>query len=235
VGSVWDSPRVMAAGSWRRRLLWVGLVLAATVAGAEVCDAATQSSPLVPGTGLVAGRGYGQWVAAAIRWRISQPDVTSNRTACLSAGQRGAVWFRDQSDTHAAVIRITCAVPAGHYMLLDGPSSFCSTLDSYARTSAGLRLCARRRWNQVQGSETVTLDGVKLSPPGYVGGTAAFAFTMPAHNNWLQKPGHTHGRMAVYGDATVLRPLRAGAHILVETIWFRGSRTFTNRYQLTVG
>ena len=202
---------------------------------AQPAVAAVQPSPLVPGNGSVAGRGYGQWVAAETKWRIAQPDLTSNRTSCLSAEQRGAVWFLEQSDTQAAVIRITCAIPAGRYLMLDGPSSFCSSLDHHAATNAGLVRCATRRWSEVQGSESVTLDGVKLSPPGYVGGTPAFAFTMPARNNWLHKPGRTHGRIAVYGDATILRPLSAGAHTLVQTFWFRGTPMFTNRYELAVG
>lgn len=217
----------------RRCIPSIAVALVVAV-GVSVSAAASQPSPLVPGGGSVAGRGYSQWVVAAWHWRLSLPSVTSNRTSCLAARQHGPVWFLGQSNTHAPAITITCAVPAGRYLMLFVPSNYCSTLDFPAATSAVLMRCDKSGWKRAPGSETVTLDGASLSPAGYVGGTPAFAFKMRAHNNWLGRPGLTHGRMAVYGAATILQPLSAGTHTLVQIVRFAHSAPFTNTYQLTV-
>jgi hypothetical protein len=218
----------------RRCIPPIALALAVII-GAGASTAASQPSPLVPGGGSVAGRGYGQWVVAAWRWRLSLPGVTSNRTSCLAAGQHGPVWFLNESNTKASAITITCAIPAGRYLMLSVPSNYCSTLDFPGTSNAGLMRCARRGWNRSPGSETVTLDGAKLSPPGYAGETSAFAFRMRAQNNWLDRPGRTHGRMAIYGAATIIQPVSPGAHTLVQILRFAHSATFTNTYQLTIG
>ena len=95
--------------------------------------------------------------------------------------------------------------------------------------------CAKRGWKRAPGSHTVTLDGTNLSPPGYVGGTPAFAFKMPAQDNWLDKPGRANGRMAVYGAPTILQPLSVGPHTLVQILRFAHYATFRNTYQVIVG
>jgi hypothetical protein len=96
--------------------------------------------------------------------------------------------------------------------------------------------CAKADWQHNPGELSVSLDGVNLKPPGYVSGTTAFSFTMPAHNNWILAPGHTHGRMAVYGAASLLRPLSPGMHTLVIESGYEHSRYVAHiRYQLTVG
>jgi hypothetical protein len=95
--------------------------------------------------------------------------------------------------------------------------------------------CAKRGWKRAPASETVTPDGANLSPPGYVGGTPAFAFKMPAHNNWLNRPGRAHGRLAVCGAATILQPLSAGTHRLVQIVPFAHAAAYKTTYQLTVG
>lgn len=80
------------------------------------------------------------------------------------------------------------------------------------------------------------LDGVSLNPVGYHGATAAFGFKMPARNNLLGLPGGTHGRMAVYGDASILRPLSPGTHTLVQVAGYHHTSIgYTTTYQLTVG
>jgi hypothetical protein len=221
-------------GFGRRWLLAVGVV-STVVGGVGVADAASKPSPVVPGGVLVAGRGYGQWVAAAFTWRLTLPSVTSNRTSCLATRQHGPVWFLNESNTNAPAITITCAIPADRSVMLFSPSAICSTLDYPAATRAGLMRCAKRLWKRAPASETVTLDGANLSPAGYVGGTPAFAFKMPAHNNWLNRPGRTRGRLAVYGAATILQPLSAGTHTLVQIVSFAHSPAYTTTYQLTVG
>jgi hypothetical protein len=59
--------------------------LAAVLAG-NVSAAAR--SPSVRGGGEVAGRGYGQWVIAAWRWRVALPALTAP-SSCITMGQRG--------------------------------------------------------------------------------------------------------------------------------------------------
>jgi hypothetical protein len=224
---------------WRRLpLLMLGLALTVVV-GVGVSAAAPQPTPLVPGGGSVAGRGYGQWVAAALQWRLSLPNVTSNRTSCFTAGQHGPVWFLSGSEVNASVITRTCAIPAGRYLMLFAPGARCSTVDRapfHATTDTGLMRCAKRQWKRYTGAETVTLDGVTLQPAGYVGGTVAFAFKVPAHNNWLLVPGRTQGRMAVYGAASILRPLSPGTHRLVQIYGYSHTPIhYKVTYQLTVG
>ena len=202
-------------------------------------DAAPQSGPLVPRGGSVAGRGYGQWVAADWQWRLSQPNTTPNKTSCITAGQRGPVWFLGGSGVKSRVITRTCSIPTGRYLMLDSPSIECSTVEAppfHAMTDAGLMRCAKAYWQRHQGTETVTLDGVRLQPPGYLGGTAAFAFKMPGHNNLLGVPGRTHGLAAVYGAASMLQPLSAGSHTLIQVEAISHASVYYKiAYQLTVG
>jgi hypothetical protein len=199
-------------------------------------SAAAPASPVVPGNALVAGRGYGQWVVAAYRWRLSRPNRTPNQTSCFTGGQHGPVWFLGHGTLNATV---TCAIPAGRYLMMYTPSVDCSTVEPapyHATTDTGLMRCAKRQWQRDPGLLSVTLDGVSLRPAGYVGGTPAFGYRMPTHNNWEDAPGHTHGRMAVYGSASILRPLSPGTHRLVITSG--GSHPADSSqvtFQLTVG
>jgi hypothetical protein len=205
---------------------------------AATASAAAQGTALVPGSAKVAGRYYGQWVVAAFRWRLLQPNITSNGNACISAGQRGAVWFLGGSSTNASVATRQCSIPAGRYVMLFTPSVDCSTAEPtpfHASTNVGLMRCAKRQWQRLFNGESVTLDGALLHPPAYVGRTVPFAFRMPAHNNYLRAPGRTHGRMAIYGDATILRPLRPGTHTLVVYEGWKPSIYVKTTYQLTIG
>jgi hypothetical protein len=123
--------------------------------------------------------------------------------------------------------------------MLYTPSTECSTVEPapfHATTNAGLMRCANRLWRHGPGWLTLTLDGVNIQPAGYVGGTRAFAFKMPAHNNFLRVPGRTRGRAAVYGSASILRPLNPGTHTLVQTDGFSNTSVYNRiTYRLTVG
>jgi hypothetical protein len=223
--------------SWIR-LIMLGFTLTVVI-GLGVSGAAAQATPLVPGGGLVAGRGYGQWVIAAWQWRVSQPDVTPARSSCFTAAQHGPVWFLGGSDFKGSAITRMCTIPAGRYIMLDVPSVECSTVERppfYARTDSGLVRCARTWWKKHAGEETLTLDGTTLEPPGYLGGTSAFSFTFPARNNYLHVRGHTDARGAIYGAATILRPLSPGPHTLVQVEAFaKTSYYVTTTYKLNVG
>jgi hypothetical protein len=222
----------------RRRCVRALLLVVAAIAvvGGGVSAAAPQPTSLVPGNASVAGRAYGQWVATDYRWRLWQPNITS-KTSCFTAGQHGPVWFLGGGYTNAEVITRSCAVPAGRYLMWATPSYDCSTAERglHSTDDAGLLRCARADWQSAPGFETVTLDGRQLQPPGYVGGTTVFAFKMPAHNNWLEVQGRTHGRMAVYGMASILPPLTPGSHTLEVAGGFSRSTTTQVTYHLTVG
>jgi hypothetical protein len=216
----------------------VGLALTG-VADVGGSAAASRLSPLVPGNGSVAGRGYGQWVESAWRSRTSLPDVTSDRSSCLTTSQHGPVWFLGGSASKGSSLTQTCTIRAGRYIMLDVPSVECSTAERppfYARTDGGLVRCARTWWKKHVGEETLTLDGTKLEPPGYIGGTGVFSFTMPARNNYLHVRGHRRARGAIYGVATILRPLRPGPHTLVQVEAFANTSFYvTTTYKLIVG
>jgi hypothetical protein len=123
--------------------------------------------------------------------------------------------------------------------MLSTPSADCSTIEPrpfHAGTDAGLMRCASRRWRRNEGGLTVTLDGVTLEPSGYVGATRAFGFTMPAQNNFLHLTGQSRGRMAVFGAASILRPLRPGMHTLVQAFSYAHTSIYVKvTYRLTVG
>lgn len=208
----------------------------ATAATGDV-SATSGSSPLVPRGELVGGRDYGAWLAAAYQWRLSLPGATTHKTtSCITTAQHGPVWFLGLNP-----ITGTCHVPSGVYLMLFTPTFDCSTVERppvHATTNAGLRRCAKGLWVRYPGVETVTLDGVRLRPPGYVVATAAFHFTMPERNNWLHVRGHTSGSAAVYGLASILRPLSPGAHTLVQVVppfAHTSGSTETIRYRITVG
>jgi hypothetical protein len=77
---------------------------------------------------------------------------------------------------------------------------------------------------------------VKLNPAAVQTASGAFSFKMPSYNNYLNLPGRTNGRMAVYGDGTILRPLSPGTHTLVQLERFAGfSSEKKTTYKLTVG
>lgn len=143
------------------------------------------------------------------------------------------------SATNTSVITRTCAIPVGRYPMLSTPSIDCSTLEPspfHATTNVGLMRCAKRLWKRYEGPETVTRDGVSLNPVGFTGGTPAFAFKEPARNDYELAPGRTHGRTAVYGVASIFRPLSRGTHTLVVIDGFRhASIVYKITYQLTVG
>jgi hypothetical protein len=161
------------------------------------------------------------------------------RGKVLVLAQRGPVWFLGASAGTPAVHTYTCTIPAGRYVMLDPPSIDCSTLEAppfHATTNAGLTRCAKTQWQQHQGRDSLTLDGVKLQPAGYVTRTRPFAFRMPTNNNILELPGRTRGRAAVYGEASILPPLTTDTHMLVQRAGYAHTTTsWTVTWRLTVG
>jgi hypothetical protein len=82
----------MSVGTSGVRAVALG-VLAAVV----TCSANPAYGAVAPPSERVAGRSYVQWMVAAWQWGLS--ELRSHRTRrpavlpCVTAGQRGAVWF----------------------------------------------------------------------------------------------------------------------------------------------
>jgi hypothetical protein len=223
-------------------LVTFGLTLLVAFAIGRTAAAASQPTPLVPRSGLVAGRSYGQWLVAAYRWRLALPGVTSNKTSCFTRSQHGPVWFLNGSEVNGTAVTRTCAIPPGRYLMLLVPGIDCSTIEAppvHATTNAGLRRCVRAWWARHRGQETVTLDGKPLIPPGYLVATSVFSFKIPARNNWMYHVrGRTRGRAAAYGYASIMRPLTPGVHTIVQVeapFAHTSESPLTITYRLRVG
>lgn len=163
---------------------------------------------------------YPQWVIADWQWRLSLPAKASAPGSCITRAQNGPVWFLTSSDTGRST-SVTCSIPTGRSIMLDSPSVECFSVGPaafQAGADAVLRKCALSQWRRHPGGLTVSVDGVALQPAGFVIGTGAFAFTQPRRDNLTHTPGHTRGRAAVYGSASILSPLNPGFHTLVERI-----------------
>jgi hypothetical protein len=73
----------MSGATWRIACRHVGALALGTVVllGFVVSEsvASPGTSELVPATGRAAGHSYAYWEVAAFRWRVSLPNVTSNK------------------------------------------------------------------------------------------------------------------------------------------------------------
>jgi hypothetical protein len=214
----------------RVRSRWALIALAIMTVGVGGSAATAQPTRRFAARKVISARHGARLMVAAWRWRLSLPNVTSNKTSCFTKAQRGPVWFLGGSETGRVITR-TCAIPAGRYIMLYSPSVDCSTLERppfHATSDAGLQRCAKHYWQRHPGRENLTVDGVSIRPAGYIIATPAFSFTIPRENNWLGVRGHAHGRAAVYGAISILR-LSRGTHTLVQV----GGEKVT--YQLTIG
>ena len=189
---------------------------------------------------MIAGRGYSKWVVAWQRWRAELPiKAAPSTTSCISAGQRGPVWFlAGISQPYEHVITRNCSVPAGRYVMLDLPSVTCSDVvpdDRFPTTPRGLQGCARAFWHDVGDPRPrLVLDGTAIAPPGYVVRTRAFRIHFPARNNVFYAHGQTTGMMAADGFAVLLRPLAPGTHKVVQGISYQGDINRVVIYRLTL-
>jgi hypothetical protein len=228
----------------RLRALFFALLVIAFVATLPVSVSASKPNELVPKGQRIAGRTYGQWAAAWERWRLSLSldHAAASALACATAHQSGAVWFLGGDGGASAESVRYCTIPAGRYLMVGVPTAECSTVEKlpfHATTNAGLQACARRFWIKTLGNgllapDHLEVDGVTLTPPGFVVASPAFAFTMPRSDNFLQVSGHTHGRSAVYGEVAILRPLAAGTHTVIVPFDLLNPSQPTGTYRLTV-
>jgi len=198
----------------------------------------SSSSEVVPSGQQVGSSTYGQWETVGWQWLLAHvhsfPSAAPGVTRCVNAGQNGPVWFLAGDGDSDAFYTRTCAIPAGRYLLIDGPSLDCSTVEpapSHATTTAGLVRCARSFGLP---ASNLAVDGKVISPAGFPTATGAFTFTMPAADNVLSVPGATSGRAAVFGLPVILRPLPRGRHTVVRVQRFPGGQVDVNTFHLTV-
>jgi hypothetical protein len=95
----------------------------------------------------------------------------------------------------------------------------CSTVERppfHASTGAGLRRCSRSFYRGIVSAHNVVLDG-RAVKGGYTTQSPVYSFTMPAHDNYLDVRGATHGKSDAYGPVLLLTPLKPGQHTLSIT------------------
>lgn len=196
------------------------------------------SSEVVRSRQAVGSATYAQWETAGWQWLLAHvhsfPSATPGVTRCVSTGQNGPVWCLAGDGDSDAFYSRTCTIPAGRYLLIDGPSVDCSTVEpppSHATTTTGLVNCARS-FGVPAGN--LAVDGKVISPVGVPTATGVFSFTMPAADNVLAVPGATSGRAAAFGLPVMLRPLPPGRHTVVRVQRFPGGQVDVNTFRLTV-
>ncbi len=212
----------------------LGVALAAAVPGA----AGVSASSVVGPKERVAGKTYSQWLTADWQSLMAhgrlQTQAPKEGLKCLAQGRGSKVWFLQDAYEGLAPVTVTCAVPAGRYLFLEGPGFECSTIEPapFHATRAGLRACAASF--ALKGS-AVSVDGKALSPSSFAVATPVFHFTIPATGSVLKTTGHTSGVGAVHSDALMLRPLAPGPHTIVQVEHFASGNSVQTTWQLTVG
>src|SRR6478752_2183597 len=129
-----------------------GVVLAAALAVPTAAQGPPPGS-LAPAGQKVEGRSYGQWEARYFQWIVRHHfgKSTSPESRCIASGQTEPVWFLASNTGPANARSMTCAVPAGRYLMVAAPNVECSTVERgryHASTDSGLRRCARRQFDR---------------------------------------------------------------------------------------
>lgn len=211
----------------------LALALGATAAFASAGPPTTVVSP----SHRVGGKTYSQWMTASWQWILAhghaEPAGHTGAFSCIKSSQRGKVWFLQDEYEKDTPVTVTCAVPAGRYLFIEGPTFDCSTVEAppFGATPRGLVACAHRF--RLGGAE-LTVDGRVMHPSAYSVATPVFRFTMPAVGNILRVTGHTSGFAAAIGDATMLRPLSRGRHTIVQLERFSDGSAVETTWQITV-
>jgi hypothetical protein len=186
----------------------------------------------------VAGKTYSQLLTADWRSLMAHGHLVTEAPKeglkCLTRGQGGKVWFLQDAYEGLSPVTVTCAVPAGRYLFLEGPGFECSTIEPepFHAARAGLRACAASF--ALKGAD-VSVDGKPVRPSAYEVSTPVFHFTIPASGSVLKTTGHTSGFGAVHSDALILRPLAPGSHTIVQAEHFASGNSVETTWQLTVG
>jgi hypothetical protein len=218
-------------------LIAVSAAVAAALAIVVPGAAGVSSVSVVAPSQRVAGKTYSQWLVAYWQSLLAHghPDIEAptKPIGCLKQGQSGKVWFLQDAYYNDAPVTVTCTIPAGRYLFLEGPGFECSNVEPAPFFSAR-RLAARCAAGfKIKGVDT-TVDGTPVTPSAYPVSTPVFHFVMPAKANVLKAPGHNHGWGAVRADVLMLRPLAHGQHTIVQVEHFVSGISIQTTWQLTV-
>jgi hypothetical protein len=213
------------------------LVAAAAVFAVAVPGAAGVSAVSAVGPKeKVGGKSFSQLLTADWQSLLARGHliISEPKTAlgCLTVGQSGKVWFLQDAYEGPTPVTVTCHVPAGRYLFLEGPGFECSTIEPapYKATRAGLPGCAASF--ALKGAD-ITVDGTPVTATPVA--TPVFRFSIPARGNVLKTVGRTRGYGAAHADVVMLRPLAAGAHTIVQMAHYASGQTAQTTWQLTVG
>ena len=212
----------------------VSAVLAAAIPAAAV---APSGGAVSPGE-RVAGKTHSQWLVSEWQSLLAyghlDTEAPKGPLKCLTQGQPAKVWFLQDAYENDAPATVTCTIPAGRYLFLEGPGFECSTVEPapYHATRARLPACAASF--KLKGDE-VSVDGAPVAPASYAVATPVFRFTMPSRGNVLKVTGRTRGYSAAHGDVLMLRPLAPGAHTIVQVAHYASGISTQTTWQLTVG
>src|SRR3954451_15170536 len=215
------------------------LAVIAAMGGVTQGAAGAEPGSLVPANELVAGKTYAQWLKAAWQWQLAHGHLRmdapkQNQTlACLPQAASGKVFFLQDTYEGPTPVTVSCRIPAGRYLYLEGPGFECSTIEPapYRARRSNLTRCASSF--RLKG-EDVSVDGQPISPC-YSVATPVFRFSVPAKGNVVRAKGHTRGYGAAHADAVVLRPLTPGTHTIVQVEHFASGKFAQTTWQLTVG
>jgi len=212
------------------------LVLAAVI-GLVLVQPALADQPPVLGRGeTVANRDLAQWAVSLDRWIFGvRAKAVKTPGACLSH-DTGTVMFVGASGEDEHVYDATCTIPAGRYLMLGGPQMNCTDIfpmEGFSTTARGLESCARHYWPAIADPHPrLVLDGVAIAH-GPVVHPPAFRFALP-RDNLFGRPRVRHGRAAMVGRATILRPLAPGVHTLIQGIHYRVTHNMVSVLHLNV-
>src|SRR5581483_10531585 len=184
----------------------VSVLAVSAAALAAVVTGASGASPVsaVKPTERVAGKTYAQWLTADWQWLMANGRLITTEPKeslqCLAQGQHGSVWFLQDAYEGPMPVTVTCSIPAGRYILLEGPGFECSTIEHapFHATRAKLPACAASF--KLKGVD-VSVDGTPPVPSSYQVATPVFRFSIPARGGILKTTGHTRGYGAVHSDA----------------------------------
>ena len=208
----------------RSHLSYAGVtaVLLASIALSATASAAPTG--LVPSTGRVDGRTYGQWLAKSWQVRLAKPPSAS---LCQLVGKVELVLSAPPPFTRRATH--SCSVPVGRAVYISARGAECSTVEKppyYGRTPRQLKACARRETGHFSHFRMTVDGGAVRHIRSFVKPSPVFSFRMPRRN--ILGVREDSGRGAAYGLGFVLRGLAVGPHVI-----HRSDRFFGTRYETT--
>lgn len=207
-----------------------GLTVAALVFGVSGVAQASAPDPVVPAGGKVAGEGYAYWLKAKEQAFFTAPPSGAKACGTLP-GASGAVTYLNAGGEGT----ITCRIPAGRPIYVDGVANECSTLhgdhNGFGTSPAQLERCAQAGFKGLSG--TATIDGAPVANyRSLIAATTVLHFHLAKQNPFKLKP--TSATSAAYGEGLLLRGFAAGTHTVRISSTTPGG-TNVSSYTLHVG